>query len=631
MEKMKMESKDLVQEKMEKVAELFPGVITENEDEEGNLTRALDFDLLKQELSCHVVDGEKERYQLTWPGKKEAIALASLPIDKTLRPVEEESVDWETTENLYIEGDNLEALKILQESYLNSVKCIYIDPPYNTGNNFIYRDNFKQDKDEYMNDSGQVDDNGNRLFQNTESNGRFHSDWLSMMYPRLKLARNLLREDGVIFISIDDCEVHNIRKICDDIFGQNNFIETIVWLNKEGGGGSDSKYFRRKHEYIIVYAKNALLLTISGVDISNRERYTLKDDYHEERGPYYLQKLAQSSIQYSTSLDYAIQAPDGSDIFPGETNGKKNCYRWSKEKVAWGIKNGFIEFKKDKFGKWQVYSKQYLNFDNEGNYIERKNRPLALVEGYSTTQASKYLKMLFGAEVFKYSKPFELIKHILDLVTNNEDIAIDFFSGSATTAHAVMQLNAEDGGNRKYIMVQLPESCPEDSEAYRAGYQNISEIGKERIRRAANKIKEETGAEIDYGFRVFKVDSSNMKEVYYRPEELTQQQILETVSNIKEDRTGEDLLFQVMMDWGLGLSLPVRTKEIQGKDVHLVAGNSLVACFEEDVSEELIKEIAGIKPLRAVFRDSSFASDAERINLEEIFKMLSSGTEIKVI
>lgn len=631
MEKLKMETKDLLKENIEKLAETFPGVITEVRDEKGNPIKAVDFELLKQELSDRVVEGDRERYQLTWPGKKEAILLANMPINKTLRPVKEESVDWENTGNLYIEGDNLEALKILQESYLNKIKCIYIDPPYNTGKDFIYKDNFKQSREEYLAESGQVDGDGNRLFQNTESNGRFHSDWLSMMYPRLKLARNLLREDGVIFISIDDNEVHNLRKICDDVFGQRNYIETIVWLNKEGGGGSDSKYFRRKHEYIIVYAKNALLLTIGGVDISNIERYTLRDDYYKERGPYYLQKLAQSSIQYSKSLDYAIKAPDGSNIYPGETNGKKNCYRWSSEKVAWGIKYGFIEFKKDRHGEWQVYTKQYLNCDNEGNVIERKNRPLALIESYSTTQASKFLKALFGSEVFKYSKPYELIKYLLDLVTKNGDLVLDFFSGSATTAHAVMQLNAEDGGNRKYIMVQLPEPCPEDSEAYKAGFKNISEIGKERIRRAAKKIKEETGADIDYGFRVFKVDSSNMKDVYYRPEELSQQDLFGMVSNIKEDRTGEDLLIQVMLEWGLELSLPMEKKDILGKEVYFVAGNSLVACFDEGVSEGLVREIAKAKPLRVVFRDSSFADDAARINVEELFKMLSPTTEIKVI
>lgn len=613
MEKLNMESKDLVQEKMEKIAELFPGAITETEDEEGNLIQVVDFDLLKQELSYQVIEGEKERYQLTWPGKKEAMALASLPINKTLRPVEEESVDWESTENVYIEGDNLEALKILQESYLNSVKCIYIDPPYNTGNNFIYRDSFKQDKDEYMNDSGQVDDNGNRLFQNNESNGRFHSDWLSMMYSRLKLARNILEEDGVIFISIDDVEFDNLKKICDEIYGKHNYIGTFVWRRKVGAG-ADSKLFFKQHEYIILFSKNRdkILQLIQPLTDSQKKEYSNPDN--DPRGDWAPTDLSAPAHDSDPKRIYEVKSPSGK-VF-------KKCWAYTFENMKKLIDDDLVWFGPS--GNSMPKRKRYLK-EKKGLTVR------SWIDTFLTSDGKKDLDKLDIKKYFDYPKPVNLIKHFLTIATDNKSTVMDFLAGSATTAHAVMQLNAEDGGNRKYIMVQLPEPCPEDSEAYKAGYQNISEIGKERIRRAGQKIKEETSAEIDYGFRVFKVDSSNMKEVYYRPEELTQQQILETVSNIKEDRTAEDLLFQVMLVWGLGLSLTVETKEIQGKDVHFVAGNSLVACFEEDVSEELVKEIAGVKPLRAVFRDSSFASDAERINLEEIFKMLSSGTEIKVI
>jgi len=625
-----MKSVDLTQKNIDKIAELFPNVITESRAEHGKITRAIDFDLLKQELSAVLVEGEKERYQLTWPGKKQAILNANTPIDKTLRPVKENSVDWDNTQNLYIEGDNLEVLKLLQESYLNKIKCIYIDPPYNTGKDFIYKDDFKEPADEYLEESGQVDEEGCRLFQNTESNGRFHSDWLTNMYSRLKIARNLLSDNGAIFISIDDNEMANLKKICDEIFGATNFVANLVWANKEGGGGSDSKYFRVKHEYILCYAKSIDNLYIKGVGITNEERYTMQDEYVKRRGKYYLQKLNQASIQYSSSLDYPITAPDGSKIMPA-IGSKQACWRWSEAKVRWGIENGFIVFKKDNQGNWQVYSKQYMNVDNNDKPIVRTNRPLSLIEEYSSTQASKRLESIFGSKVFDYSKPYELIMYLLSLVTEDEDIILDFFSGSSTTAHAVIHLNAEDGGKRRFIMVQLDEETDENSEAYKAGYKNICEIGKERIRRAAKKIKEETGADIDYGFRVFRVDSSNMKDVYYTPDMLKKDDLIDLISNIKEDRTGEDLLIQVMLELGLELSLPMETKQIEGKTVHYVAGNSLIACFDDYVPESVIKQIAAEQPLRVVFRDSSFEDDSARINVEELFKMLSPGTEIQVL
>ncbi|TBL70122.1 site-specific DNA-methyltransferase [Paenibacillus thalictri] len=454
-----------------------------------------------------------ERFQLSWPGKKQAMLAANqLPAGHTLVPVEAESVSWDTTGNLYIEGDNLLALQLLQASYADKVKCIYIDPPYNTGKDFIYKDDYKQSSEQYLKMSGQIDGKGKRLLHDTESSGRFHSDWLTEMYPRLQLARPLLRGDGVIFISIDDREQAHLRLICDEIFGSGNFVANLVWANKEGGGGSDSKFFRVKHEYILCYAKSIDQLTVKGVGISNEGRYTMQDEYVGRRGKYYLQKLNQASIQYSKSLDYAIQAPDESEIWPSRGN-KLACWRWSESKLAWGMANGFIVIKQDHYGDWQVYSKQYMHVDNKDQPIVRTNRPLGLIEEYSSTQACKKLEQLFGEKVFDYSKPLELILFLLGLTMEADDIVLDYYSGSATTAHAVMQLNAEDGARRRYIMVQLPEETAEGSEASRAGYANICEIGKERIRRAAAKVQEETGAEIDDGFRVYRVEFESGEKV----------------------------------------------------------------------------------------------------------------------
>ncbi len=611
MEKLKMETKDLIKENIEKIAELFPNVITEAKDEKGNLVKAVDFELLKQELSDRVVEGDRERYRLTWPGKKEAMLLANLPTSKTLRPVKEESVDWENTGNIYIEGDNLEVLKILQESYLNKIKCIYIDPPYNTGKDFIYRDNFRQSREEYLADSGQVDDDSNRLFQNTETNGRFHSDWLSMMYPRLKLARNLLREDGVIFISIDDNEVHNLRKICDEVFGERNFICMFIWKSKLGKVGT-TNIISHTHEYVVAYSKS-----IEKICFRMVEKHT------EERKENLRQWGQADRKEDRPSMFYPIVI-DGIEIYPIRDDGSEGRWRVGKDTAMKLLDEGKLQYIK-KGNKYEIYRL----FDARISKIPYET--VLPREIGTTANGAIDLKNMDMQRIFDYSKPKELIKFLIFLIIDKDFLILDFFSGSATTAHAVMQLNAEDGGNRKYIMVQLPEPCDEKSEAYKAGFKTISEIGKERIRRAAKKIKEETGADIDYGFRVFKVDSSNMKDVYYRPDELSQQQLEMMVSNIKEDRTGEDLLIQVMLEWGLELSLPMEKRNISGKEVHFVAGNSLVACFDEDVSEELVREIAKEKPLRVVFRDSSFADDAARINVEELFKMLSPTTEIKVI
>ena len=639
-DKLDLQSTDITSLNVEKIAALFPNCVTETAD-----GKRIDFDLLKQELSAEIVEGNKERYRLEWPGKREAIVTANIPTNNTLRPVREDSVDFDTTENIYIEGDNLEVLKLLQESYLNKIKMIYIDPPYNTGKDFVYKDNFAKSSEEELFESGQKDEYGQRLQANPETSGRYHSDWLSMIYPRLKLARNLLTDDGVIFISIDDNEVHNLRKICDEIFGEGNFVADLIWENKEGGGSSDTKYFRIKHEHIICYSKNIELVKILGTPIGNEDRYKESDKFLEERGPYYLQKLGMGSIQYSESLDYAIETPDGTTIYPKDNNsGKKACWRWSKSKLNWGIENDFVVLKKDSKGIWTAYTKQYLKCDNEGNFINRTQRPFGVINNFSSTQASKFLDGIGLGNYFSYSKPQELINYLIERIINQNDIILDFFSGSATTAHAVMQLNAEDQGNRKYIMVQLPEVTNEKSEAYKAGYKNICEIGKERIRRAANKIKEEKiekakkdglfadyKDEQDYGFRVYRLDSSNMQDVYYKPQDYKQEQLDIFADNVKEDRSAEDLVAQIMLDWGLELSLPIERKSIAGKEVYAVAGDSLYCCFDKGIDEAFAKEVAKDQPLRIVFRDNGFKDDTAKENVKQLLKQLAPNTEMKVV
>jgi len=646
MEKLRMETKDQTRANIELIAELFPNVITEMNDEHGKLRKGINFDLLRQELSGEIVSGE-ECYDFTWVGKRAAMVEANRKIRKTLRPVIEESKSWETTENLYIEGDNLDALKLLQESYLNSVKMIYIDPPYNTGNDsFVYADDFTMDMEDFEESIDYRDEEGNIQFRkNTETNPRFHSDWCSMIYPRLKLARNLLRDDGVIFISINDIELANLRQICNEIFGESNFVADLVWANKEGGGSSDSRLFRIKHEHILCFAKDIDSVDIQGVPVGNEDRYRFADEYVATRGKYYLQKMGMGTIQYSPSLDYPITAPDGTTIMPADNNGgRKACWRWSKPKYEWGVESGFIEIKKDRNGIWTVYSKQYLNCDNEGNIITRTQRPMGIIDEYSSTQAAKLLERMGLGSMFSYAKPVELIRYLCERVTSADDTVLDFFSGSATTAHAVMQLNADDGSKRKFIMVQLPEETDEQSAAARAGFKTIADIGKERIRRAGENIKEEIeGANQklddgeqpkkvpDIGFRVFKVDSTNMNDVYYTASEITQDLLTQMEANIKEDRTELDLLYGVLVDWGLPLSLRHTMETVDGVTVHTVDQGSLIACFAEHISEEVVREIAGRKPLRAVFRDSSFASSPGKINVTEIFKLLSPNTTVRVI
>ncbi len=638
-DKLAMHTPNLADNKFTALAKMFPNAVTETitgDDKNGDpiIERAIDVDVIAQEINTHVLSGKEERYQFTWPDKKKSVLLANEPIVASLRPSREESLDFDNSENLYIEGDNLDVLKLLRETYLNRVKMIYIDPPYNTGKDFIYEDNFTEKTDEFFRRDGQYDEQGNRLVTNFESNGRFHTEWLNMMYPRLRVARDLLTEDGVVFISINDKEGKNLIKICDEIFGEKNFVADLIWANREGGGSSDSKLFRIKHEHIICYSKQIDYVDIVGVPVNNKERYKSQDEFVSERGKYYLQKLGMGTIQYSPSLDYSILAPDGTTVMPADNNGgRRACWRWSKEKFDWGKKNSFIEIKKDRNGIWTVYTKQYLNCDNEGNTISRTQRPMGIINEYSSTQASKSLENMGIGSFFNYAKPVELINYLCKRIDSKESIILDFFSGSATTAHSVMELNAEDGGKRKFVMVQIPEETDEKSEAYKAGYKNICEIGKERIRRAGKKIKEENkdkeGIEdLDTGFRVLKLDSSNMKEVYYTPDEYAQMSFnLEGfMDNIKPDRTDEDLLFQVMLDLGVPLSAKI---EQEGR-VFNVNDNYLIACFDS-LDTIMIREIAQKQPYYAIFRDSSFINDSALVNVEQIFNTYSPNTIRRVL
>lgn len=533
----------------------------------------------------------------------------------------------------------MEVLKLMQESYLGKVKMIYIDPPYNTGNDFIYDDDFAQSRDEYDEDSGAVDENGDRMFKNTDSNGRFHSDWCSMIYSRLSLARNLLADNGVIFISIDDNEADNMRKVCDEIFGESNFVAQCV-RRTINSGKHDSTTVAPFHEYVIIYAKSvaSIALARKPKDEAERDRlYKEQDEYVAERGRYYITQLNKNSLQYSDGLNYPITGPDGVDIWPGDGfKDKVWIWRWSKAKVRWGIENGYIVFKKAG-DKYKVYTKSYEYRDKDGKFINRNN-PYTTLEFISKEYANfnatpEIVKLFDGKKYFDFPKSSVFIKELVKVANlKGNDIVLDFFSGSATTAHAVMQLNAEDGGNRKFIMVQLPEKCDEQSEAYKAGYKNICEIGKERIRRAAKKIHEEQpDAKFDDGFRVFRIDESNMTDVYYSADSYDQDMLSQLESNIKPDRTDLDLLFGCLLEWGLPLSMPYTSEDIEGCKVHTYNDGDLIACFDENIPEDVIKEIAKRKPLRAVFRDSGFKGSPEKINVGEIFKMQSPDTTIKVI
>ena len=652
MDKLKMQTANKADENFKKLAAMFPNAVNETIDENGEVVRAIDKDVLMQEISCKVVDGNEERYQFTWPDKKKSVLLANAPINKTLRPCREESVDFDNTENLYIEGDNLEVLKLLQETYLGKIKMIYIDPPYNTGNDFVYNDEFGMRNEEWDGVSGNYDDEGNllvdRLVKNTESNGRFHTDWLNMIYPRLKLAKDLLTDDGVIFISIDDNEVDNLRKVCDEIFGNTNFISEFPRVTKKGGKSTDT--YAKNHDYLLCYCKNINSVRIQGIAHID-EGFKYKDEFFDKRGAYKLnQTLDYNTLQYNKAMDYVLEI-DGIKYVPGGNMEEHNrrhsgihgkhdwVWRWSKDLFEFGYKNGWIVVTKT----GRIYTKTYLNAkigkNSKGDYCieyaERKKAvsTLEFTENeYSNDNSNKEISKIMDSALFDYVKPTSLIKMLAQTTTSESSCILDFFSGSATTAHAVMQLNAEDGGNRKFIMVQLPEETDVKSEAYKAGYKNICEIGKERIRRAAKKIAEENPkAQFDGGFRVLKCDSSNMKEVYYNPAEYEPSLFSRLEDNIKEDRTPEDLLFQVMLDLGVLLSSKIEETTIAGKKVFNVEDNYLIACFDDNVTEEVITEIAKQKPYYFVMRDSSMANDSVATNFEQIFAAYSPDTVRKVL
>lgn len=640
MHRLRMQTENKADTNYRKLAELFPNAVTETIDENGNVVRAIDKDVLMQEISCKVVEGNEERYQFTWPDKKKTMLLANAPINKTLRPVQNDeriptgadnhgkpycssgSVDFKNTENIYIEGNNLEVLKLLQETYLGKIKMIYIDPPYNTGSDFVYRDNFLQEREEYLNNSSQFDEEGNRLVKNIESNGRFHTDWLNMIYPRIKLAKDLLSDDGVIFISIDENEIENLKKVGHEIFGQQNFVGSVIW-ERAFAPKNDAKYFSDSHDYVVVYAKKLTDFNIGKLPRTKEANARYKNPDNDPRGPWAADNMTVKT--YSKAYDYEIITPNGSSMRPPDGR----CWFTNRERMKQLINEGRV---------W---------FGENGGNMPRLKRYLADVQqGMTSTTIWKYdevghnqegrqeLKQLFDNKgFFDGPKPVRLITRVLQIANAHRDaIILDFFSGSASTAHAVMQLNAEDGGHRKFIMVQLPETTDEKSEAYKAGYKNICEIGKERIRRAAKKIAEEhPDAKFDGGFRVLKCDSSNMKDVYYNPDQYEPSLFSKLEDNIKEDRTSEDLLFQVMLDLGVLLSGKIEETTIAGKKVFNVEDNYLIACFDEDITEETITAIAKQKPYYFVMRDSSLANDSVATNFEQIFAAYSPDTVRKIL
>ena len=667
MDKLRMQTANKADENFRKLAAMFPNAVTETINENGEVVRAIDKDVLMQEIACTVVDGNEERYQFTWPDKKKSVLLANAPINKTLRPCREESVDFDTTENLYIEGDNLEVLKLLQETYLGKVKMIYIDPPYNTGNDFVYEDDFAQSTDEYLANSGQYDEDGNRMVQNTESNGRFHTDWLNMIYPRLKLAKDLLTDDGVIFISIDDNEQENLKKCCDEVFGGQNFVAQLVW-ERAFSPKNDARFISNCHDYVLMYAKNITQFVIGRLPRTEEANARYSNPDNDPRGVWMSSDISVKT--YNAECDYPITAPSGRVIEPPAGR----CWSLSKKAFLERLQDNRIWFGPDGNGVPRI--KRFLtDLKHEGM------APTSIMffkdVGHSQEGAQEVSKLLDGG-FFSGPKPQRLMQRLLTLANLKTDsVVLDFFSGSASTAHAVMSKNAEDGGHRKFIMVQLPEPCDEKSEAYKAGYKNICEIGKERIRRAGKKMKEnleQNGIDIQYlhkelknaplknicgfnvpaiparwgsadeteenkaiaesldiGFRVLKCDTSNMKEVYYNPAEYEVSLFSRLEDNIKEDRTPEDLLFQVMLDLGVLLSGKIEETTIAGKKVFNVEDNYLIACFDSDVTEEAITAIAKQKPYYFVMRDSSMANDSVATNFDQIFATYSPDTVRKVL
>ncbi len=628
MDKLNMHPTNLVDKNIKTIAKLFPNAITEV-IRDGKTEIAIDFDVLKQELSTTIVEGNEERYQFTWPDKKKSVLLANAPNYKTLRPCREESVNFDTTENLYIEGDNLDVLKLLQETYLGKVKMIYIDPPYNTGKDFVYADDFKQSVDEYMDLTEQYDEEGNRLFTNSETNGRYHTDWLNMIYPRLRLAKDLLKDDGVIFISIDDNEVENLKKVCNEVFGAWNFVACIVW-QRNYAPISLKKYFSESHEFLLCYAKKKELSKINLLPRTDKQNKDYKNPDNDSRGVW---KVGNLTVGPAVEKQvYEIVGPTGKSFFPP----KGYCWRFRQEKLEEMRNDNRIWFGEN--GENSPVPKLFLSEVQDGV------TPMTLwtfQEAGHNQDATREVRGMFDEAVFTSPKPLKYMKRILHLGMDNNDLILDFFSGSATTAHAVMQLNAEDGGNRKFIMVQLPEAINEKHEACKAGYRTICDIGKERIRRAGKQIvgnalmrSDNQPNKLDIGFRVLKCDSTNMKDVYYYPEDVKQQQIDMFVSNIKKDRTPEDLLFQVMLDLGVFLSNKIEVETIDGKKVFVVEQGGmpyLIACFDEKVTSEVVTTIAKRKPYYAVFRDSSMENDSLMTSFEQIFEAYSKGTIRRVI
>ncbi|CAM3282906.1 DNA methylase N-4/N-6 domain-containing protein [Williamsia muralis] len=622
MEKLRMTSPDLTDTNIDKLAELFPGVVTESLDADGNPKKAIDFDLLRQELSDHVVEGPQERYQLDWPGKRAAAFAANAPIAKTLRPVREESVDFDTTKNLFIEGDNLDALKLLQESYLGKVKLIYIDPPYNTGNDFVYADDFAESTQEYLARTGQSDGSGAKLVANPESNGRFHSDWLSMMYPRLKLARNLLSDDGLVFVSIDDAEAPNLRRLCDEVLGTENFVGQLVWKSRVSEDTRSKTGLSTDHEYIVAYRRSETGRFVGvGKDMG---KFSNPDN--DARGPWRSADLTGlATADRRPNLHYDIVNPGTGQVYPPPHKG----WRYEPSTMATKIAEGRILWPSDPSGR-----------PRHKLFVKEMSSPFksatSVLQQWSTANGTREVNEILGGGIFDFPKPTELIKFLIGQASSDskDDLILDFFAGSSTTAHAVMSANAEDGGTRRFILVQLDERVDEDSAAAKSGYTNIAEISRERIRRAGPAVTRRAGLaseNLDFGFRTLKVDTTNMADVLRSPDETDQLALSNLEGSVKPDRSGEDLLFQVMLDWGLELTMAIAIEQLDGQKVFVVEDGALIACFDSKVNPELVRTIAKREPLRAVFRDSSFASDEARINAEQVFRELSPATDVKAI
>lgn len=636
MDKLRMQTLDGVQGNIDKIAALFPNCITERKDAEGKVSLAIDFDKLRQELSSEIVEGREERYQFTWPDKKKAILLANSPINATLRPCREESVDFDNTQNLYIEGDNLDVLKCLKETYLGKVKMIYIDPPYNTGNDFVYEDDFAESTAEYLANSGQYDEQGNRLVTNSESNGRFHTDWLNMMYPRLKVARDLMTKDGVIFISIDDNEVENLRKICDEVFGEDNFIATLIW-QRAFSPKNDAKYVSNSHDYIIMYAKHIDNFVIGRLDRTEEANARYSNPDNDPRGVWMSSDISVKT--YNAACDYPITTPSGKIVEPPAGR----CWSLSR--------NAFLERLQDNriwFGPNGDNTPRIKRFLSDLKFEGMAPTSILLFKevGHSQEGAQEVVSLFGDKGVFDGPKPIRLLQRLITLANlENDSIVLDFFSGSASTAHSLMRINADKNKSCKFILVQIPEEVSDKKK--NVGYDNICEIGKERIRRAGKKIQDEITAKqnsqgsflnnqieskkLDVGFRVFKLDSSNMEDIYYSPVEYNQHTLFTKIESIKSDRTSEDLLFQVMLELGATLDSKIEQIEIEDKTIYNIANNYLVACFDNEIDDSVVTAIAKMQPQYAVFRDSSMADDSTATNFEQIFKTYSPNTVTKVL